>query len=163
MTSGGFAVWIRDAKNCSNARAVASRRTAELENLMNIWNCCNRVVKASSSMWRVHSSSGSRSSRWGAAHNWQKTKFLSFSPWQRVHRTRPRTVASHTSEGFAVEHPDGICRNWAARWATNGRTLVNRLSSRPARSFMGGEECNGTELRRSKMRDYLLQELYSKR
>ena len=43
MASEGCAVSIRfegldfrDAINCSNARAVASRRTAELEELMNI-------------------------------------------------------------------------------------------------------------------------------
>ena len=132
---------------------------------MHAWNCYSRVVKALSSMWEVHSSSGARPSRWGTAHHWHKTKLSSFSPRQRVHRTPPRTAASRTGEGFSVEHPDGICRNWAVRWATNRRTLVSRLagSAGPAKSSIGGEERNGTELRRSKLRDDLLQEVHSRR
>ena len=50
---------------------------------------------------------------------------------------------TRTSEGFAVERPDGSFRNWAARWATNGRAIVSRLSRRCARVSIGGEDVMG--------------------
>ena len=52
---------------------------------------------------------------------------------------------TRTREELAVERPDGIFRNWAARWAITERTLVSRLGRwcRASEDSIGGEGVMG--------------------